>query len=124
VVDRIFAAHLGGKTHPYTFANTTETPTLEELREGIAASDRWYADYVAAVTPAQLAEKIAFSFTDGDKGRMTREEMLMHVTTHGGYHRGAVGRILVNAGAQPPRDIFTTYLHSAQPQRREAVVPA
>lgn len=123
VVDRIFAAHLTGKTHPYTFANTTETPTLEQLREQIAQSDRWYADYAAAVTPAQLAEKLAFAFTDGDKGRMTREEMLLHVTTHGGYHRGAVGRVLVQAGAQPPRDIFTTYLHSAQPERRD-VVPA
>ena len=120
VVDRIFAAHLTGKTHPYTFANTTETPTLERLREGIAESDRWYVDYAASVTPALLAETIAFSFTDGDPGRMTREEMLLHVTTHGGYHRGAVGRVLVQAGAQPPRDIFTTYLHTAEPERRGA----
>ena len=28
------------------------------------------------------------------RARMSREEMLAHVATHGGYHRGAVGRIL------------------------------
>ena len=124
VVDRIFAAHLMGTTHKYTAANTTETPTLEELGAAISQSDRWYADYAKTVTPAQLAEEIAFSFTDGDAGRMTREEMLMHITAHGAYHRGGIGRILVQAGVQPPRDIFTTYLHAAEPERRGVPAPA
>lgn len=123
VVDRIFAAHLTGTAHPYTAANTTETPALEQLRALIAESDRWYLDYAASVTPEQLREEIHFSFTDGDKGRMSREEMLLHITTHGGYHRGGVGRVIAQAGAQPPRDIFTTYLHSAEPERREPSRP-
>ena len=118
VVDRIFAAHLTGTAHSYTFANTAETPTLDELRSAIAESDRWYLDYASSITPKQLAEPIAFAFTDGDRGRMTREEMLLHITTHGGYHRGGVGRILSQAGVQPPRDIFTTYLHTSEPERR------
>jgi uncharacterized damage-inducible protein DinB len=121
VVDRIFAAHLSGTTHSYTAANTPETPTLEELRSAVAQSDRWYVEYAADVTPRQLAEEIAFAFTDGDRGRMTREEMLMHITAHGAYHRGGVGRILSQAGVQPPRDIFTTYLHSAEPERRDVI---
>ena len=121
VVDRIFAAHLTGGTHRYTAANTPETPTLDELRAAIAESDRWYVEYARNVTPKLLAEEIAFSFTDGDRGRMSREEMLMHIVTHGTYHRGGVGRILTQAGVQPPRDIFTTYLHTAEPERRQAV---
>lgn len=124
VVDRIFAAHLTGTKHAYTAANTPETPTLDELRTAVAESDRWYVDYAASVTPKQLAEEIAFSFTDGDRGRMSREEMLLHITAHGAYHRGGVGRILTQAGVQPPRDIFTTYLHSAQPERRESAAAA
>ena len=118
VVDRIFAAHLSGKTHAYSAANTPETPTLEALSAAVHESDREYVDYTASVTPAQLAEEVSFSFTDGDRGRMTREEMLMHVTAHGAYHRGGVGRILVQAGLQPPRDVYTTYLHTAEPERR------
>ena len=118
VVDRIFAAHLSGISHAYTGTNTTETPALETLREAVLASDRWYVDYVASGAPERLDEQIEFTFTDGDQGRMSREEMLAHVATHGGYHRGAVGRIMREASVPPPRDIFTVYLHRSEPERR------
>jgi uncharacterized damage-inducible protein DinB len=121
VVDRIFAAHLCGKPHAYTMANTADTPTLEALAAAVAESDRWYVEYTRNLAPETLAEEIAFAFTDGDRGLMTREEMLAHVSTHGAYHRGGVGRILSVCGVQPPRDIFTTYLHAAEPQRRETL---
>jgi uncharacterized damage-inducible protein DinB len=118
VVDRIFAAHLTGGKHAHTATNTTETPALDELRIAVAQSDRWYADYVGTLSPEQLSESLPFTFTDGANGRMTREEMLAHVATHGGYHRGAVGRIMAQASVPPPRDIFTVYLHKSEPERR------
>jgi uncharacterized damage-inducible protein DinB len=117
-VDRIFAAHLSGQSHAYTAPNTPETPTLEALRDAVAESDRWYVRYAQSVTARELAEEIAFTFTDGERGRMTREEMLLHICTHGAYHRGGVGRIISQAGVQPPRDIFTTFLHADEPERR------
>jgi len=118
VVDRIFAAHLSGEAHAYTGTNTPETPTLTELRDAVAKSDRWYVEYVGALPTESLAESLSFSFTDGAKGRMSREEMLAHVVTHGGYHRGAVGRIMAQVSVPPPRDIFTGYLHKSEPERR------
>lgn len=118
VVDRIFAAHLAGEPHGYAGANTPETPTLAALREAVAQSDRWYVDYVQSLPAERLSERIAFVFTDGDRGNMSREEMLAHITTHGGYHRGGVGRILAQASVAPPRDIFTVYLHRSEPERR------
>jgi uncharacterized damage-inducible protein DinB len=118
VVDRIFAAHLTGQAHAHKATNTPETPTLEALARDVQASDRWFEGYVDTLTSDALAEDIAFAFTDGDRGRMSREEMLAHVVTHGSYHRGAVGRILTQAGLPPPRDLFTAYLHRAEPQRR------
>ena len=57
-------------------------------------------------------------FTDGQPGRMSREEMLAHVATHGSYHRGAVGRIMAQVAVPPPRDIFTVFLHQSEPRRR------
>jgi len=119
VVDRIFAAHLLGRDHGYSATNTPETPTLETLQAAVLESDRWYVQYVGTLAPQQLAEPIAFVFTDGQRGRMSREEMLAHVITHGSYHRGAVGRILSQASLTPPRDTLTTYLHRSEPQRRE-----
>ena len=118
VVDRIFAAHLCGQVHGHAATNTTETLTLEALRDAVVASDRWYVDYIGTLTPQALAESIAFTFTDGQHGRMSREEMLGHIATHGSYHRGAVGRIMAQVKVPPPRDIFTVYLHQSEPQRR------
>lgn len=119
VVDRIFAAHLTGVAHEYTATNTDETPTLDALHFAVAETDQWYVDYVSNVTDAALAQSIAVSFTDGLTGRMTREEMLTHVTLHGAYHRGGVGRFMASAGVPPPRDLYTIFLHTSEPKRRE-----
>ena len=114
VVDRIFAAHLRGTVHTYTSANLSELPTLGELSADIRASDREYGDYVAALEHDQLAERIKFTFTDGAPGCMSREEMLMHVITHGVGHRGQVSAVMLLNSVTPAHDGFTTYLHKAE----------
>jgi uncharacterized damage-inducible protein DinB len=124
VVSRIFAAHLLGKGHRFAADNTPGTPELAELRAGLAAIDRWYLDYVWMVSPAMLTESIPFVFTDGSDGYMTREEMLTHVVTHCGYHRGEVGRVMAQASGKPdesvsaPWDTYALHLHATEPARR------
>jgi uncharacterized damage-inducible protein DinB len=118
VVARIFAAHLSGTQHHYTSDNTGEIPTLGELRAAVKSSDQWYLDYLRSASPAILVEAIPFTFTDGDKGCMSREEMLTHVALHGSYHRGEVGRILWQLSVTPPWDTFAVYIHQTEPTRR------
>jgi uncharacterized damage-inducible protein DinB len=118
VVDRIFAAHLTRTKHAYTATNTKETPTLDDLTRACGESDRWYVDFIATLDRQALEERIEFVFTDETNARMSREEMLMHVITHGGYHRGAAGRILSQIGVAPPRDLFTGFLHKTESERR------
>lgn len=118
VVDRIFRAHLLGEVHGYEATNTKATPTLAELRAAVIETDAWYQQYVASLDDAALAARLQFRFTDGDTGQMSREEMLMHVITHGAYHRGNVGQVLKNISVTPPRDILTKFLHSTEPGRR------
>ena len=118
VVDRIFAANLTGTEHRYTSANTSQTPSLEELSATIKTSDQWYIDYVSLLDEAQLAERIDFTFTDGEPGRMSREEMLWHVAIHGAGHRGQVGWIMMENSITPPADRFTSYLHKAEASTR------
>jgi uncharacterized damage-inducible protein DinB len=122
VVDRIFAAHVRGTKHAYTSANMIEMPTLENLSADIRASDREYVDYVSVLGPEQLAERIDFTFTDGAAGCMSREEMLMHVITHGVGHRGQVSAVMLLNSVAPVRDGLTTYLHTfeAATRRRAA----
>ena len=119
VVDRIFQAHLTGVTHHYDASNTPETPTMDELQAAIQTTDAWYVDYVCTLPVESMTERIAFVFTDGQNGCMNREEILAHLITHGGYHRGAIGRILTEVGLTPPRDGLTGFLHQTEPERRE-----
>lgn len=120
VVDQIFRAHLAGEPRPFGATNTKETPSLSLLRRDVATTDAWYVNYVADLSPANLFEVIDFTFTDGDSGRMSREEILLHVITHGAYHRGNVGQVLKFISVVPPRDLYTKFLHQSEPARREA----
>ncbi|HEX3406656.1 MAG TPA: DinB family protein [Caulobacteraceae bacterium] len=125
VVDRIFAAHLSGTQHGFGSANQAEAPSLTDLSVEIAASDAWYVDYASRLAAAQLAEVIDFTFTDGAPGRMSREEMLLHIITHGCGHRGQVGWMMMEAGVAPPTDGLTTFLHTAEAAaRRRDPAPA
>jgi len=118
VVDCIFKANLQNIKHQFTATNTPETPTLEQLSAAVKETDDWYIKYVFELDENALQELLEFTFVDGDSGKMTREEMLLHIITHGGYHRGAVGRIMAQLSIAPPRDIFTKFLHDSEPARR------
>lgn len=118
VVDRIFAAHIRREAHAYTSANLSKMPTLEDLSADLRRSDQEYIDYVSTLDPDQLAERIDFTFTDGAKGRMSREEMLMHIVTHGTGHRGQVSAVMLLNSVPPAKDGFTTYLHEAEASTR------
>ena len=118
VVDRLFRARLAGEPGPFEATNTKATPSLEQLRTDVAATDAWYQAYVAGVSSKQLSSVVEFTFTDGDAGRMSREEVLLHVITHGAYHRGNVGQVLKSLSIAPPRDLYTKFLHQSEPSRR------
>jgi uncharacterized damage-inducible protein DinB len=120
VVDSIFRAHLSATPRPFDATNTKETPTLAQLRSDVEATDAWYLDYVCSLTPSALTEAVNFDFTDGDRGSMSREEMLLHIANHGGYHRGNVGQVLKSIAINPPRDLYTKFLHQSEPARRQA----
>jgi uncharacterized damage-inducible protein DinB len=119
VVSRIFAAHLKSVAHGYASDNTEETPEPAELRAAMARSDGWYLDYLETVSEQELAEPVAFTFTDGDRGCMSRQEMLTHVVLHGSYHRGEIGRMLARIAVSPPWDTYAVHLHRAEPSRRQ-----
>jgi uncharacterized damage-inducible protein DinB len=118
LVDQVFKAHLTNASPTVATVSAPEQPTLEALRAEVAAMDRWYEDYVANLPAASLDEVVAFTFTDGDRGSMTRDEILHHVVLHSTYHRGNVGQILRSLGMAPSRDTLTSFLHMREPERR------
>jgi uncharacterized damage-inducible protein DinB len=117
-VDGIFRAHLEGRPHAYTGTHSPQRLAPGHLLQAVRDNDRWFVAHVQAIGDDDLAAPLAFDFTDGSAGRMSREEMLGHVIAHGGYHRGEVGQILTRHTGSSPRDTFTAYLHEAEPARR------
>tara|TARA_R100000306_G_scaffold62602_1_gene75529 strand:- start:51445 stop:51759 length:315 start_codon:yes stop_codon:yes gene_type:complete len=99
--------------------NTVATPTLKNLRADIQASDEWFVAYVGDLAPESLREILAFEFTDGEGGSMSRAEILQHLIIHGAYHRGNIGMLLNACGLTRPNDTFTRFLHTYEPDRRQ-----
>jgi uncharacterized damage-inducible protein DinB len=114
IVDRIFAAHMRREPHTFTSVNSSEMPTLEALSANIRESDGEYIECVSALDRDQLEERIDFVFTDGAPGRMSREEMLIHVITHGVGHRGQISAVMLLNSVAPPKDGFTAFLHETE----------
>jgi uncharacterized damage-inducible protein DinB len=118
-VDRIFKDHIIGKREqPFKTTNSEKTPNLSELREIVSATDNWYLEFVSNVSNERLKQRVQFTFTDGGNGAMSCEEMLLHVVTHGGYHRGSVGQMLEVMSIDSPPDSLTKFLHRHEPERR------
>lgn len=118
VIDRLFRARLAGEPDPFQATNTKETPTLAQLRGDVELTDAWYVEYTSSLGESVLSEALDFTFSDGDRGHMSREEVLLHVIIHGGYHRGNVGQVLKSIAVAPPRDLYTKFLHQSEPSRR------
>lgn len=118
VVDQIFAAHMRGKSHSYASANLDALPRLDKLSAEIRQNDQDYIGYVSELDQSALAERIDFTFTDGAPGAMTREEMLMHVITHGAGHRGQVSALMLLNAVPAAKDGFTTFLHETEAAAR------
>jgi uncharacterized damage-inducible protein DinB len=117
VIDSVFKAHLLGQQHGYTARNTPTHPPLNALASAVQALDAWYVDFADRLTPDMLDQAIAFEFIGGGQGKMTRQEMILHVVNHGTYHRGFVGDMMYQAGVTPDatdlpvflRDVAQTY---------------
>ncbi|PNH91115.1 damage-inducible protein DinB [Vibrio diazotrophicus] len=119
VVDSLFISRILGEPEKYSADNTVETPTIAELRQTMEQNDSWLVNYAQSLTPEELERSIVFKFVDGDLGTLTVEEILLHLLTHGSNHRGMASRTLAANGLERPKDIFTRYLHQAEPSRRQ-----
>jgi len=98
VVGLIWQAHLEAREHGFAARNTPDHPPLAELREAQRALDAWYE--AQCIKP--LDEVISFVLIGGNRGEMTRAEILLHVVNHNSYHRGFVADMFYQVPARPP----------------------
>lgn len=114
VIDRIFQAHLEGRSHGYAARNTKDCPALEELRRVQRELDDWYVDWSDRVTAQALDETVRFDFVGGGAGEMTRGAMLLHLVNHTSYHRGFVADLFFQVPARPPITDLTVFLRDVR----------
>jgi uncharacterized damage-inducible protein DinB len=83
------------------------------------AIDDWYIAWSDAQSEASLAQPVRFTLIGGNRGVMTRGEILLHVVNHTSYHRGFVADLMYQVpGARPPTTDLPVYL------RETAAAPA
>ena len=114
IVDQIFQAHMLGQPHSFTSTESSTFAPLPELRRSAVELDGWLMAYAQGMSDAAAAEEIDFVFTDGDPGRMSRAQMLMHLASHGLYHLGVTTQALASEGLPTPPLLLTTYLNQAR----------
>ena len=91
VVDHIFQSHLTGTSHSYTKRYTDEVPDFIDLQVMQNEMDEWYVEYINTLTEAELLAEIDFKYVvSGNKGIMSRNDILHHLVTHNSYHNGHI----------------------------------
>jgi uncharacterized damage-inducible protein DinB len=113
VVDQIFQHHLQGLPHAFQAPRSEVMPDLARLAESTRAVDAWYVAHVDTLTAEDFNQPVDFAYTNGTPMRMTRGEIILHVTQHGTYHRGNAGILFQKKGIAPSRDAITDYLEAA-----------
>ena len=93
-------------------ATAQEDPELPALRKAQSALDAWYLDWAAAQSERDLATPVAFTLTTGNKGTMTRGEILLHVVNHSTYHRGWVCDLFFQVPARPPETDLPVFVRA------------
>jgi len=113
VVDRIFRHHLLGEPHAFQTARSEPMPSLDALAKNVKETDDWYVAYVGSLAEGDFEQCVDFTFTSGKAARMRRGDIIVHVCTHGIYHRGNAGVLLHKNGVAPGDDRLTDYLEGA-----------
>jgi uncharacterized damage-inducible protein DinB len=110
IIDLVWRAHLEGREHGFTARNTPEHPPLAELWRKQREVDAWYVAWSDALTDAALGERVAFTLIGGNRGVMTRGQILLHVVNHTTYHRGFVADLFYQVPARPPLTDLPVFL--------------
>ena len=102
VIDIIWQAHLEGRQHGFEARNTPSYPPLDQLWRAQQVIDEWYTAYSDQLSDATLDEQVNFTLVGGNKGVMTRGEILLHIVNHSTYHRGFIADMFYQIPASPP----------------------
>ena len=73
---------------------------ISTLRPRLAALESQWADYLAHVTEARLAEEFEFTELDGETYRVPIEVQIEQLFGHAAYHRGQISLLVDQMGGK------------------------
>lgn len=117
IVEELFYSRMTNHIATHKSTNTLVIPELDVLENRLMCLAKWYTS--STLEHENEEECISFTFTDGKRGMMTRQEMLFHIINHGSYHRGNIAHALDLAMVPHPIDGYAIYIHEKEPGRRK-----
>ena len=87
--------------------------TLDQCEEISAANNESFAQIVKTLNPAALGKQISYRNSAGASFTSTLEEILLHVSLHGSYHRGQIAIMLRESGDTPVPTDFIAFARGA-----------
>lgn len=108
MVQRMFLGVIGGTSE--ATPPLESFPTIASVVHAIRAALETEYDYVTALTPAQLDEKVVIPHFDNPSLQVTRTEALTQSALHSQHHRAQNATRLRELGAVPPTtDLIVWY---------------
>lgn len=109
-IDCIWQCHLLGKENIFETKIPNSLISFKELKPMQLKMNDWLVDFCESEKVDFYNEKVNFYFVNGDKGCMTRYEMVQHLVNHSTYHRGHIGGILNSFGLKTPTTDYPVFL--------------
>ena len=101
-VDRIWLAHMEGRTHGIAGLREVAHDDLDALWQARQEMDRTLQAYVDGLDEAALEEAVEYELLGGNRGALSRAMCITHLAMHGSYHRGWISDMFGQADAQQP----------------------
>jgi uncharacterized damage-inducible protein DinB len=84
---------------------------LEQCEAQIADVAAGWREFLATLTPAELARQTQYKNSKGELWTSTVQDILSHVALHSAYHRGQIATQMRGAGETPA---YTDFIHAVR----------
>lgn len=85
----------------------------EALDALVAENRTGYAHLLSTVSEDELASEVEYRNQTGRTFRTRVDDILIHVATHGAYHRGQIAAAVRAAGGEPVNTDYITYVRES-----------
>jgi uncharacterized damage-inducible protein DinB len=101
----VWLARATGQPEPDVWPPTTPADA-DRCLERIAQAEAGWRAYLNATPAEALTAAVTYRSTSGAEHRTAPLDVLLHVATHGAYHRGQINAALRAAGGEPVRQDY------------------